>query len=295
MSVEMCICIPTHAGRFELLTKVLAALDESVRASGLVCEVRLFPDAPGLNKAPSTFKAVPIVLYEPSAKRLHADLNIIRARAIAFEESAADIVLSLDDDILVTPSFIGDLYRATRWASAHRPAIVQSSITCVGSLSYKAALRSALCIGFSTGTHYCMDRRTFHLVQPLIDEYAQRFLKAPPQERDNDAIRKWLYVQAQNFTTVDPWTQDALLPYLLHNTGTTHDAVTLLAALLTYTVPCHLAANRAITIGATGSTMSPEQYTAHQHVKLDPLPPTTHFRWFPAPHRAILDGVNIAL
>lgn len=286
--MDLCICIPTHAGRLAMLSRTLEALAASINASGLKCEVRLFPDA-GMPFDPPHFREMPIVRYDLPNRRLYADLNIIRARAISFEESEAPLVLSMDDDILVTPSFIHDLVASTRWASHRHRVITQSSITCTGTQAFKEALLPALCIGFATGTHYCMDRGTHALIYPFLDEYAQRFLKTPPEERNNDHILTWLREQALIFKTVDPWTQDVLVTYRTNNSGTSHDAVTLLAALLTYTVPCHMAVNRAITVGDTGSTMSPEQFTAHRNVKLDSLPVASSFRWWPAPHRVMLD------
>src|SRR6185369_15495949 len=122
------VVIPSTVDRIEIRNKTEAALYVSMRQSQI----------------PFSYK----IHYDKSEK-VGPDRATIEARDEAFyldeQPSVNDHVMVIDDDVLVSSTFIHDLCAAHLALEAFRPLphVIQSSISFVGTLGLKEALLSA--------------------------------------------------------------------------------------------------------------------------------------------------------
>lgn len=283
---ELAVVIPVYQ-RHDILAKCLESLAKNPEFESGAARLILAPDFGdsredvGIVARAAGFSKWGVL--DSPWKRGYCDGNTLRARREAFRFLGYDLVLTLDSDTVVLPTFLSTLIAAHEWGTTEFGACVaQSSISCVATPAYKEYLVGAVSIGdFSTGSMHLMERMEWETLSSYYAEYESRFLANPPNERDNPAIWEWLASMARN--QVHPWFDERLASARYKSCGLSHDAVTLVAALREGIVPIHTVLNYAVNVGTVGENTTPEMHAAFRNVKLDPLPVPKAFRIWPRP------------
>lgn len=285
---ELAVVIPVYQ-RHDILAKCLESVRKCPEFRSGVAHLILAPDFGDNKNAVASVAARSGCgewdILDTPPKRGYSDGNTLRARRAAFG-LGYDLVLTLDSDTVVLPTFLGTMLATHQWCKKKRlSSIVQSSITCVGSPDYKAYLSGALIAGdFGTGTMHMMDREVFDLMDPYYSFFEAYFAGLPPVERDNPAIWDWLASFAYHDCA---WFHERLAPARFKSCGLSHDAVTLFAALHEGIFPVHTVVNYAVNIGTVGENTTPEIHAAFRNVKLDSMPVPSSFRWWPSTDEAL--------
>lgn len=277
--MSLAIAIPT-SGRIEYLKLCL----ESVVAQSFPVEnILVCQDSEQLTEEVFLLVAenLPQAILQTQPKRQYADAAIISARNRAFEYfDDVEVVLTMDDDLVISPHFVGVLMALHKWAARFGDHIVQSSIDFIGEPIFKQRLSSAVCCGLSTGTHTLMSRSNWLKVRPILDQYASAWAGNPPSQFDVTGIREWFKSLVEGSK---PMAGDSRAQFLTGAYGVASDAALQVACSVAQIPTAHLCVNRAITIGEIGSNFTPENFTQLKRVNLDDVDTsrTGDFFWSP--------------
>jgi glycosyltransferase involved in cell wall biosynthesis len=115
--------------------------------------------------------------------------NLIDARRFMFDWCQFEKVIVMEDDLIITPQYLGLLIRLHQWAKTKYDNIgpVQAWSYCTLPLKEKRRrLSHVVDSGNSWWSflNYCVDRETWNLISPILYEYESRFIDAIPKTAD---------------------------------------------------------------------------------------------------------------
>lgn len=134
-------------------------------------------------------------------KNLGVGINIIDARRTLFDVYRYDRILVLEDDMVLSPYYIGLVFRLLDWAESHfdNIGVVQCWFPCTWERNKKIKHLQSVCVNFNHFWGYALSRKVWDCMKDLLYEYEERFLKDLQvyKQRDHEKIRKFFREIAQ--------------------------------------------------------------------------------------------------
>jgi hypothetical protein len=185
----------------------------------------------------------PNVSISRNVQQLWAERNWIQAIGQAFNNSDLDAVIILDDDIIVSPFFVGLMKRLMDWVFGKftiQP-LLSSINTCNSSFQKLDHLKSVR-TGILSSDNTMIHRKTWEVVSPLMLEFNNQFCGV--KDLRHDEIRSWMADKSKLVS-------DPLVKWVFENKkgGTGRDAMMLLACSLTGVQGLFLEVNRILNKG----------------------------------------------
>ncbi|MDT9225496.1 MAG: glycosyltransferase [Limnospira sp. PMC 1279.21] len=120
--------------------------------------------------------------------------NMIEARCTLFDVCGYDRVLVLEDDMVLSPYYIGLIFRLLDWSEANFDdvGVVQGWFPCQWNREEKLHHLDKVCVGNPHWWGYALSRKVWDEIKSLLYEYEDRFLKDRAySQRDDHAIREF--------------------------------------------------------------------------------------------------------
>jgi hypothetical protein len=207
----------------------------------------------------------------PRERHWGCEANTIRAHDTLFVENGYDVVMCLEDDLVVSPHYLGLLKRMLAWATDRfeNVASVQAWDRCLLPRDDKA--RRLHLVGCrSTSVHwwgYAVTRRAWERMRPLVCDYEERFARDADGGIDDAAVRSFIYEAADREPeavggTVVPFEAGTREGFLHPNVATGNDTIHALAMWQAGLVRLCTVVNRALPVGRVGVHCTGEQFEA---------------------------------
>ena len=121
-------------------------------------------------------------------RNLGCGLNIIDAREHVFDRLGFDAAMVFEDDMIVSPYYIGLGFRLLRqFPESH----VQCWSKCIQTREWKINRLNRVITGKAHFWGYALNKTTWNRISPILKEYQAKFLIGPYRDRDGNAIREW--------------------------------------------------------------------------------------------------------
>jgi hypothetical protein len=195
-------------------------------------------------------------------RNLGCESNTIGAHRFLLEEMRCDVMLHLEDDLVLSPHYVGLMRRMVEWAASHYDNIagVQGWERCLLTPEEKRE-RLRLVRPRCTSTHwwgYTLTRHAWARMRGVIDEYEERFLRDRADNTLDDAgIRQFIRDTVERGPgkpagRLAPPEPNAEAGFLHPHTATGNDAIHALAMWKAGLVRLCTVVNRALPIGREG-------------------------------------------
>jgi hypothetical protein len=130
--------------------------------------------------------------------------NIIDARRQLFTKMGYAYVYVFEDDMKVSPHYLGLTWRLMMWAEQHFDNVgaVQAWNLCRLPLKDKQQRVSEVHATYTNWWGYLMSRKAWQKIESDVLEYQNQFLNCSYMERDHQAIRTWFWDRLKNGSEV---------------------------------------------------------------------------------------------
>lgn len=214
--------------------------------------------------------------------------NMIGARRTLFEEGGYERAFIFEDDLVVSPHYLGICQALLDWSEARFRdiGVVQAYNPCWLPAAEKVCRLDEVQVGNPHWWGYLMPRRTWDAIRDTLKEYEQRFLQGEYECRDSRAIKRWAREKIERKYALvggpdnlfrsercfpESWT------YRKYFDGpfcTSQDSMTVLAMTLAGLQKLVTTVNRAQPIGSTGLHFFVERFVEDRfhEMRLDVFP-----------------------
>ena len=128
-------------------------------------------------------------------RNLGCGLNIINAREHVFDRLGFDAAMIFEDDMIVSPHYIGLGFRLLRQFPDD---CVQCWSKCIQTREWKMERLGQVSTGKFHFWGYALGRATWDRISPILKEYRSKFLVGPYNQRNSEGIRKWFGTLVEN-------------------------------------------------------------------------------------------------
>lgn len=205
--------------------------------------------------------------------------NTIDARRQLFDNAGYDRVFVFEDDLVVSPCYLGLCLRLFDWAQKHYSNVgaVQAWRRCDLQVEEKAVKLSEVCGTFENWWGYLMSRRCWDSFRERMYRYEELFLRGEYLKRPHRSILKWFalkreastgeygFLQCVEDDTFFPVNEEWLASRRAYfgESPTGQDAATSLLFDCDSWLRLTTTVNRALYIGKSGMHMNPGWYDRH--------------------------------
>ncbi len=220
--------------------------------------------------------------------------NLIDARRFMFDWCKFEKIIVMEDDLVITPQYLGLLLRLHQWAKENydNVGVVQAWTSCLLNYEEKKQRLNEVVGGGAfwwSFVSYCIDQETWAMMSPILYEYESRFIDAIPQTEEFfkqrskpnlsdkvEEIRQWIwelindrpmksFVDQRTFKTKrlnyeSIFTNKLFEPNQDHMTG--------FALWMAGLIKIQTVVNRAKHIGEVGLTCDNKSFKAHKFDKI---------------------------